>query len=404
MSKHAIPILLIEDNDEVALLIDELLKKSSSASFALTRVPSLSEGLRKLQASGVDLVLLDLSLPDSEGIETVRAVRRAARIPVVVLTGSDDDRLAFSSMDEGVQDYLVKGQVDTQTIVRAIRYALSRHQIEKELIAARDTLEEKVFERTRQLQDANSQLRAAQEQLIQAAKLQVVGELASGVAHEVKNPLAIILQGLGYLKKKVTASDAAIRDTLGYMQQAVERADAIVRGLLDFSSLSRLERTPADLNRIIKDALLLIKHRCDTEHIETICQLTDDLPLIAVDIRRIEQVLVNLFMNAADAIGTHGTLYVRTFVLSLDEAAGRYGIDAGGGAGGVVVEVEDTGSGIPEQLRQRIFDPFFTTKRAKGGTGLGLSIVRNIITMHGAYLTLAATDTGAAKVVLVFPV
>lgn len=244
------------------------------------------------------------------------------------------------------------------------------------------------------LQAAYAELKKAQDQLIHAAKMEVVGQLASGVAHEVKNPLAVILQGLDYLSNKVDRGDDDNIATLQRMERAVKKANDIVKGLLDFSAVSRLDMSRQNLNNLIEESLVLVRHELDKYHISILRELYNALPDIRIDKNKIEQVLINILLNAVNYMPEGGTMTIKTGL----SAASKGGKE-------IFVEIEDTGPGIPENVLSRIFDPFFTTRLAAGGTGLGLSIAKNIIDMHGAKIVITNKKSGhGAKAVLEFKV
>jgi|GEM_PF-2005267 len=228
-------------------------------------------------------------------------------------------------------------------------------------------------EQKKNLQDLSS----AQSMLIQSAKMESVGRLAAGVAHEVKNPLAIILMGVKYFRNNIKSKDEHVPVFLDDIEGAVNRADAIVNDLLDFSSITGLEIKSQDIHAIIDKSLLLVKHALKKANVRVIKELGEGLPAVNVDKNKVEQVFVNFFMNAVEAMPDGGELRVRTF---------REG--AGGRVDWVVVRIEDTGMGIPESVLKDLFVPFVTTKRSVGGTGLGLSIVKNIMELHGGKVIL----------------
>jgi signal transduction histidine kinase len=252
---------------------------------------------------------------------------------------------------------------------------------------------------------AYGQLKAAQSQLIQAAKMEVIGRLASGVAHEVKNPLSIILMGIGYLSKEIRSDDEEVRFTLENMKNAVKRADYIIKGLLDFSRVSKMEVAPHDLNSVVEKALGLVKYECDKYHVEVIKDFKEGMPYIVMDKNKIEQVFVNIFLNAIQAMSEGGTLTIRTYsrkLIELGEGVGHRKEDIfKTGELVAIVEVEDTGPGIPQDVLDKIFDPFFTTKHNKGGTGLGLSVVKSIIDMHKGKIKIENKKQGGGVIVTV---
>jgi signal transduction histidine kinase len=428
--KHSgnIKILLIEDDRLVSRLIQDMLAKVSEINCEIEWFERLTPALERLGKNAIDVVLLDLFLPDSAGIDTLVKVQACSSgIPVLVLTGLDDESTAIKAMQVGAQDYLVKGREDVFHFIRAIRYAIERKRIQEALKKALFEMEEQVAARTADLTIANAQLteeikerqeaeeslkqayielKETQSRFIQAAKMQVVGGLASGVAHEVKNPLAIISQGVDYLNKKVPLDDENISLTLKYMNDAVMRANDIIIGLLDFASLSKLEVAPHDLKMVLENSLLLVRHQFVKNHIQLVEEFADGIPQINIDKNRIEQVFLNLFMNSADAMPSAGVLTIRTRIEKIPvmtEGAGRRKGDVINPEEKVViVEVEDTGAGIPQEIIDKVFDPFFTTKRGKGGTGLGLSIAKNIMEMHRGRIDIVNKKEGGIKATLIF--
>ncbi len=415
MLEREISVLLIEDEPEVAALMSAILKKAKNIQCQVDIAGQLTSGIDLLSQKKFNAILLDLSLPDSSGLETLRSVyARAGGTPIVVLTGIDDEEIATQAVRQGAQDYIVKGSTDINGMVRSVIYAIERKRSEEVLRKAHDELEEKVRERTAELQQANKnllkeieerrekeeevrianfRLKETQSQLIQAAKMEVVGGLASGVAHEVKNPLAIILQGVEYLERKIPSDDQSIVTTIGFIRNAVERADSIVRGLMDFSSIKEMNISKQQIVPIIDKGLMLLKHQFDKQHIKLEKQIADNLPDIAMDRNKIEQVLLNLLMNAADAMPKGGTLTLKIYTKdNLPDAMS------------LIVEILDSGSGIENDAIDQIFDPFFTTKRTKGGTGLGLSIVRSILETHKAGIEISNRPEGGAQVTITFSI
>jgi len=227
----------------------------------------------------------------------------------------------------------------------------------------------------------------------EASRLRSVSNLAAGVAHEVKNPLAILLQGVDYLSKKVAVNDQNIALVLDNMKTAVRRADSIVRGLMDFATLKQLNMVPEDLNSVINNSLLLVKNHLDRSHVEVIRDLAPSLPKASLDRNRIEQVFINLIMNALEAMPQGGKLWVRSYV-DYPKPGSRM----------IVSEVENSGESINKDVLRHVFEPFVTTKRSMGGTGLGLSVVKNIIDMHTGNIQVSNREQGGVRVKLAFRV
>lgn len=246
----------------------------------------------------------------------------------------------------------------------------------------------------RHLVRANEELQQTQMQLIQAEKLESIGRLAAGVAHEVKNPLALLLLGVDYLSQGIDPDDPNVATILKQMRDAVDRADRIVRGLVDFSSQRALSREATKLGNIIDEVLLLAKHELVRSNVEVDISIEEKLPLVFLDTSKFEQVLINLVINALHAMEGASpkklTIRARTEVLEdvpRNEGARKREIFRQGDRV-VVMEILDTGSGIASSDSTRIFDPFFTTKATGKGTGLGLSVARRIVELHDGLLKL----------------
>ena len=238
-----------------------------------------------------------------------------------------------------------------------------------------------------ELLETYENLKRAQAELIQSEKLEMVGRLAAGVAHEVRNPLAILAMGLGYVEGNLPPNQPTTAAVFENMRDAIVRADAIICELLDFSSPRVLNLTDQDVTKLAERSLLLVKHELRRRKIEIVREFTPDLPMQRVDRIRIEQVFVNLFMNAIHAMAEGGRLTVRTFC----EAAGA-----------VVAEVRDTGHGISAAHLGKVFTPFFTTKPVGIGTGLGLAVAKSILAQHGGELTVANQPGGGVCARIIF--
>jgi PAS domain S-box-containing protein len=274
-------------------------------------------------------------------------------------------------------------------------------------LARRKTEVENVFA---DLQKSHEELKSAQFQLIQAEKMQSVGRLAAGVAHEVKNPLAILGMGIDYMTKNLVSTDANVSLILNDMNDALKRADAIILGLLDFSVPRALDLHAENLSGIVEQSLSLVRHELTHNPVKLVRELADNLPPVHVDKQKIKQVLVNILTNAVHAMPQGGTLTVRTYLKQLSEA--EAGHDAGWrladrfrvGETVVICETLDTGTGIPTEKLVKIFDPFFTTKATGKGTGLGLTVTKKIVELHGGTIDIRNRAEGGVVVTLMFKV
>ena len=256
------------------------------------------------------------------------------------------------------------------------------------------------------LTKSHEELKATQIQLIEAEKLQTVGQLAAGVAHEVKNPLAVLQMGLSYIAQNVELDDEQNAVVVKEMNDAITRANAVVGDLLGFAAPEKLELKDRELEPLIRRSITLVRHELNASQVKVTTNIEGPLPPCPLDRNRIQQVFVNLFTNACHAMRDGGTIMIHAVprrITAQDEAAltRPSGCRFKAGEDAVVVEIADTGTGIPPALLSRIFDPYFTTKTREQGTGLGLTVSKTIIDMHGGCINIANRAEGGAIVTLV---
>jgi two-component system NtrC family sensor kinase len=226
-----------------------------------------------------------------------------------------------------------------------------------------------------------------EDQMVQTEKLTSLGLLAAGVAHEVNTPLAVISNYIQMLAKQIPADDPRQR-TIERIVKQTFRASEIVNNLLNFSRTGGAEPVEVDLNSVLEETLILVQHPFKTARVNVVKSYTEKLPPVLGSTTRLQQVFLNLFMNARDAMPGGGMLEVRT----------------GAHNGSVEIEVTDTGAGIPPEHLHRIFDPFFTTKPSGRGTGLGLSVSYGIIKEHAGKVDVRSTPGKGTSFRLEFPV
>jgi two-component system NtrC family sensor kinase len=251
----------------------------------------------------------------------------------------------------------------------------SRHEavLQQELQDTRQELQARIAAQT-----------AAEQRLIQAAKLAAVGEMAAGVAHELNNPLTTIV-GFTELVLEDLPESSPVRGDLETVHREALRARDVVRRLLDFSRRSEMIRTRNDINALIRDTLTLTHHLMHTSGVQVQTDLQTDLPWALVDGDQIKQVLLNLLHNALSAMAGGGRLEISTS--TRQKYLGTW----------VTIRVQDTGVGIPSGNMERIFEPFFTTRAGEGGTGLGLAVTYGIVSSHGGMIEAeSAPGAGAA--------
>ncbi len=325
--------------------------------------------------------------------ETVYRAKGGRRIPVLFSSST------LYGTDGSIQGIVCVAQDITEQKATAAKLTQANEELALNQRVLLSTVDD--------LKRSHEQLKATQLQLIQAEKLESVGRLAAGVAHEVKNPLAILLMGVEYLScdPLLSAHETASSVVLD-MKQAILRADTVIRGLLDFASANRLDATPVSLSSVIDQALTLVKHELERRHITTVRFYGEDIPDLQLDRVKIEQVFVNLFIDAAHAMPQGGTLTVRLALQTLENLGSGTGNRMNDffrvGERVVMVVVEDTGTGIRPEMLSKVFDPFFTTKPTGQGTGLGLTVVQKIVDMHSAAIRIENRGSGGLRVTLYF--
>ena len=425
MSESPVNVLLIEDNAEHVELLERLVASAEElAGFRLQVADSLAAAAGELQRGGIGLILLDLTLPDSEGIETfVRIHECAPDLPVVVLSGINDASVAIETVHLGAQDYLVKAHVDHHLLARAMRYAIERKRGQLALQRANEDLELRVEQRTASMQQANSrlqreiaerqraeeetiesnrqlahalgQLRASQEQIIQRERMHALGRMANGIAHDFNNTLAPILgfSELLLMKPEMRSDPAKLRSYLERIHNGAKDAAKVVSRLREFYRHRDDAEvfTPIVVGDLIEQVVSFTQPRWKDEaraagvHIDIRLDL-GQVPTVAGNENELREVLVNLIFNAVDAIRERGTITIRT------EVQGRW----------LVISVTDDGVGMSEEVRARCLEPFFTTKDDVAN-GLGLGSVYGIIRRHDGEIDIQSEPGHGTSISISLP-
>jgi len=356
MSEDHTSVLLIEDNSGDADLVRLRLVESQS-DVRVNCVPRLSDALASLDAETPSLVLLDLDLPDSHGAETFRRImRKAPNVPVVVLSGRDDEALAIKAVQQGVQDYLVKGDITSKQLERALRYAVERQGLRHAL------------EVTRKQQ------------------VEFKNQFLSHVSHELRTPLTCIHQYVTLLLDGLAGPIAPEQtDHLKVVLKSVNQLHAMIRDLLEAtraeSGKLRLEPRCIDIRELVHQAVAMMRQTAAEKGVGLVAEAVDAIPLVYADPDRVLEVLINLIDNGIKFTPPHGSVVVNASKVETDPTA-------------VYLSVSDSGRGIPGESLPRIFERLFQDPQAvdgnRTGLGLGLYIAREIVVLHGGRMWVAS--------------
>jgi two-component system sensor histidine kinase HydH len=242
------------------------------------------------------------------------------------------------------------------------------------------------------LREANRSLRQAQADARRVERLAALGQLSAGLAHEIRNPLGVIKGSAELLQQRLTSSESIAKELSGFIYTEVNRLSALVGRFLDFARPEKLELHPESLTEVMERSLKAVAQQGCPANVRVSREFADHLPPVMLDRELCEQVFINLLSNACEAMGEPGgELRVRIFPSPSEDGAGQK----------VVVEIEDSGPGVPAEMREQIFNPFVTTK--KSGVGLGLAIVSKIVDAHGGSVTLGDAPDHGACFQLTFP-
>ena len=349
MRTRALKVLLVEDNAGDARLLREMFTTERPGSIELTHLMRMSDALVHLARGGVDIVLLDMGLPDGHGLDTVRRARAVAPdVPLIVLTGLDDEALAAEAMKEGAQDYLIKGQIENRALPRALRHAIERHRMQ------------------------------AETDHIRMSQLQFKDEFLSHVSHELRSPLTAIYQFVTIIQDGLAGEvNQEQQQHLEVVLRNVKQLRAMINDLLEVASvqagklLIRLQRTSA--SEAITYAVDTLEGAARDKAITLTLALEDRLPDVWADPTRIRQILIILVDNAIKFTPSRGTIKVKGHRSETDAE--------------VVIEVEDSGCGISADKTELIFERLFQVAdpalSARKGLGLGLYICKELINRQG---------------------
>src|ERR1700726_357734 len=353
MKEKALQVLLVEDNAGDVRLLREMFRGERPDSFELTHLLRMSEAVNHLAKGGVDVVLLDMGLPDGHGLDTVRRAHDAAPgVPVIVLTGLDDEALAAEAMKEGAQDYLIKGQIENRALPRALRHAIERHRMQTET------------------------------DLIRTDQMKFQDEFLSHVSHELRSPLTAIYQFVTILLDKLAGE--LNREQHEYLQivlKNVKQLQSMINDLLEVTRVQAgkltIELQCTSVSDAISYTVNTLQGAATPKGITLSVDMDCQLPPVNADPTRVQQILIVLVDNAIKFTPTGGAVKIQARVFEEDP-------------GFLLVEVSDSGCGISPDMTERIFEHLYQItdpgQAGRKGLGLGLYISKELVTRQGGMI------------------
>jgi len=346
LEQREISVLLIEDDEGDAELIREIAAETNDPRLVIENVARLSSAIERLGRERFDVVLSDLGLPDSNGIETfIKLHALYPDVPVILLTGLRDEDLAARAVRSGAQDYVVKGQIGGKSLRRAIRYSIERQKMLSEL--GSKLTEIRRLERERK-------------------------NILSMFAHDIKN---VIVPSVGFLTRLLSGKTRNLQEDLGAIRDGLTTAEYLLTNFIEFSRFETKDytpkRAPVDLEAVMARQLEVSRIRAGEKQITVSSEFSEEpFPEVMADQAMLERVIANLLDNAIKYTNPGGTITVK--VATMDR--------------GVLLQIRDTGIGIADEHIPYIFDAFYRATGVGKGSGLGLSIARTIIEAHGGEL------------------
>jgi two-component system NtrC family sensor kinase len=410
---HSLSVLVVEDEPADFDQVVQVLRRSGIDARCL-RVDTEDEYRQQLQTLP-DIILSDYLLPSFSALGALQLLQESGLdIPLIVLTGTVNEETVVESMKRGAADYLIKDRMTR--LGPAVRRALQERELRaenrraeanamrdralKEAAEARAAVAVELEQSYRELQQSNRRLKETQAQLIQNEKMASLGQLVAGIAHEINNPLAFVVNNLflvengldtlcpemePHLTEPSLGKLRKARVRLGEMREGLNRVKELVRDLRTFSRLDEGEFKTVDVVDTIDAALLLLENTMNGR-IRVEKHYTAERTLFCYA-ARLHQVFMHLLSNAVDAIVGEGKIVIAT-----SRAPGDFRIS-----------IRDNGAGIAEAIRNRIFDPFFTTKPVGRGTGLGLAISYGIVQDHGGSIEVQSEEGVGTEFIVKIP-
>jgi signal transduction histidine kinase len=369
-------ILIVEDDEALGLLIRRLLIRDG---FKAKAVTTGQEALAIWQPEMA--LVIDQKLPDMTGRELIERLRQLGHSPAfIVMTGQGDERLAVEMIKLGADDYLVKNMDFVEMLPQACAKLLLR------------------IETAERLQQSEAERSRLTTQLRQEQRLSTIGTLASGVAHEINNPLNVMINYAQLIHDRLPQGCEQLAEFCQEILEEGQRITNIVRNLQSFSRYEKTEHKLESPKKLVEGVLSLVGRLLSKDEIALTLEIAPDLPQVTCSAPQIQQIILNLIINGRDAIneryqGYHAEkkLVIRIDLHNNDTNSMRFSFI-------------DCGFGIPEAIQEKIFDPFFTTKDPDKGTGLGLSICQAISHEHKGQLSFETSLGSGTTFMLDLPV
>jgi len=371
--KKPLHVLQLENGQNSAELVCASLEKSGIA-CRVEGVKTKADFVSALERGDVDLVLSDCSVQGFDGLSALEITRaRWPVLPFIIVSGTDGEEFAIDALKQGATDYLLKKDLHrlAPAVVRAMQVAEVRMEHQR-----------------------------LGEQFLEAQKMEVIGKLASGVAHDFNNILAVIIGYSDLMKEELGTDD----DSYKYIQEirhAAEHASALTRQLLVFSRRHEIKPVVLDLNDVLKELDKML-HRLIDEHVELTLDLEKENGRIKADHGQVGQVLMNLVVNARDAMPNGGRLTITTRNVTIDENFAGNGTAVPAGDY-VMLSISDTGCGMTDGTKAHLFEAFFTTKPKGKGTGLGLVTCQTIVKQSGGFILVRSELNKGTTFEIYFP-